>query len=493
MLEIQKIIYNIFGFDKLNPISLISGYFLFALTLFLILYSVVYRWIELRKWTLIVFNLFFYFKLTGMLSFIILVPAIVDYFSAKKIQQISSEGKKRLLLSFSIITSLGLLIYFKYSNFFLEIINQFSGTSFTLLKIIIPVGISFYVFRTISYVVDVYNEKVECVQKFSDYMVYMTFFPLMISGPITRAEQFIPQINQKEGVSREKINSGIYYIIKGIVKKAIFADYLSVYVAMIFAAPKGYSGIENLVGIVCFTIQLYLDFSGYTDIATGISKIIGFEIGTNFNEPFKAKSVSEFWRRWHISLSDWLKDYIFSPLNFYFRKMKVFGAILAMFITFFICGIWHGTTWVFILFGIIHGIVLSWELATRNFFSFKAKGFLTFVMSPILWILTFSFLVVSMMAMKVESVETAWGFISKLWTDTGFQNARLFFEVQLAFTSMFLIAILLVFSPTKLKNKFQLMFIKSHVSVKICIMLLLVQIMIELQNQNIVPFIYAQY
>jgi D-alanyl-lipoteichoic acid acyltransferase DltB (MBOAT superfamily) len=345
-----------------------------------------------------------------------------------------------------------------------------------LLKIIIPVGISFYVFRTISYVVDVYNEKVECVQKISDYLVYMTFFPLMISGPITRAEQFIPQINQKEGVSREKINSGIYYIIKGIVKKAIFADYLSVYVAMIFAAPKGYSGIENLVGIVCFTIQLYLDFSGYTDIATGISKIIGFEIGANFNEPFKAKSVSEFWRRWHISLSDWLKDYIFSPLNFYFRKMKVFGAILAMFITFFICG-----------------IVLSWELATRNFFSFKAKGFLTFVMSPILWILTFSFLVVSMMAMKVESVETAWGFISKLWTDTGFQNARLFFEVQLAFTSMFLIAILLVFSPTKLKNKFQLMFIKSHVSVKICIMLLLVQIMIELQNQNIVPFIYAQY
>ena len=210
MFQFQTIIYNIFGFDKLNPISLISGYFLIALTLFLVLYSVFYRWLEVRKWILIVFNLFFYFKLTGILSFIILIPAIVDYFSAKIIEKSSSEVKKRVLLSLSIITSLGLLVYFKYTNFFLETINQFSGTSYDLLKIIIPVGISFYVFRTISYVVDVYNEKIESVQKFSDYLVYMTFFPLMISGPITRAEHFIPQLNQKEGVSKENMNTGIF-------------------------------------------------------------------------------------------------------------------------------------------------------------------------------------------------------------------------------------------------------------------------------------------
>lgn len=493
MFQFQTIVYNIFGFDKLNPISLISGYFLIALTLFLVVYSIFYRWLEIRKWILIIFNLFFYFKLTGSLSFIILIPAVVDYFSAKKIEKTSSEVLKRLLLSLSIITSLGLLVYFKYTNFFLEIINQFSGTSYDLLKIIIPVGISFYVFRTISYVVDVYNEKIESVQKLSDYLVYMTFFPLMISGPITRAEHFIPQLNQKEGVSKENMNTGIYFIIKGLVKKAIFADYLSVYVAMIFAAPKGYSGIENLVGIVCFTIQLYLDFSGYTDIATGISKILGFEIGVNFNEPFKAKSISEFWRRWHISLSDWLKDYIFSPLNFYFRKMKVFGAILAMFITFFICGIWHGTTWVFILFGIIHGTVLSWELITRNFFAFKQKSFLSIMMQPISWILTFTFLVVTMMAMRVESVEIAWGILSKLWTDSGFQNAYLFIEIQLAFTVMFMLALILVFLPSVFKNKLQSLFVQSHISVKIGVLLLVTQIMIELQNQNIVPFIYAQY
>jgi D-alanyl-lipoteichoic acid acyltransferase DltB (MBOAT superfamily) len=173
--------------------------------------------------------------------------------------------------------------------------------------------------------------------------------------------------------------------------------------------------------------------------------------------------------------------------------MKVFGAILAMFITFFICGIWHGTTWVFILFGIIHGTVLAWELATRNFFSFKQKSFLSIIMQPISWILTFTFLVVTMMAMRVESVETAWGIISKLWVDTGFQNVHLFIKIQLAFTVMFILALILVFLPSLLKNKLQSLFVQSHISVKICILLLVTQIMIELQNQNIVPFIYAQY
>jgi D-alanyl-lipoteichoic acid acyltransferase DltB (MBOAT superfamily) len=490
---LQTVIQNIFSFDAANPISLISGYFLLAFTLFLFIYSIAYKDIELRKWTLILFNLLFYFKLTGFLAGIILLPAFLDYFIARRMQKIDSERNKTILLYVSICLSLGLLVYFKYTNFFIELINQLTGTSISVLKIIIPVGISFYVFRTISYVVDVYNEKIDAVDEFSDYLVYMTFFPLMISGPITRAEKFIPQLNQDSTVSKESVNSGLFYIVKGLIKKAIFADYLGIYVATIFAAPEGYSGIENIVAIVCFSIQLYLDFSGYTDIAYGIAKILGFDIGINFNQPFKAKSISDFWRRWHISLSDWLKDYIFSPLNFYFRKMKIWGAILAMFITFFICGIWHGTTWIFILFGITHGTVLCWELTKRNIVNLKDNQLIGWIYSPLSWFLTFSFVVITMMAMKVDTVSTAYGIIRKIWTKPGIENAYLFLKVQPAFTFMFILALILTFLPTQWKERIQQYYLNSSVLIKILLMIFLTQLAIELQNQNIIPFIYAQY
>jgi alginate O-acetyltransferase complex protein AlgI len=492
MHQLLSVLSNIFGYNQNNPISLISGYFLVFFTLFLFVYSMLYNKLELRKWTLIIFNFLFYYKLTGFLSFIILIPTIFDFFIARKMES-SNELNKRILFFISICSSLALLIYFKYTNFFIEIINSFSRDSFSILKIIIPVGISFYIFRTISYIIDVYNEKIDAIEKFSDYLVYMTFFPLLISGPITRAEQFIPQLNQENNISSDKINNGLFLIIKGIIKKAIFADYLSYYVAMIFAAPTGYTGLENLVAIICFSIQLYLDFSGYTDMASGVANILGFDIGANFNEPFKAKNISDFWRRWHISLSDWLKDYIFSPLNFYFRKLKVYGAIIAMFITFFICGIWHGTTWIFILFGILHGSVLSIELATRNVFNFKEEGLKSKVYFSVSWLLTFSFIAITMLAMRLDSISTTWGVISKFWTNFGFENIHLFFEVQLAFTSMFTLALIFVFLPFKFKEKLKMYFLKSHLSFKILFIIVLVQIMVELQNQNIVPFIYAQY
>ena len=488
-----SILKNILGFNQSNPISLISGYFLFFLTILTFVYSFIYNKNLLRKWTLILFSLFFYYKLTGFYCFIILFPSVIDFFIARKIESTSSEPRKKGLMYFSVLLSLGLLIYFKYTNFFIEIINVFSSKSFSALQIIIPVGISFYIFRTISYVIDVYNEKIEPVKDFTDYLVYMTFFPLLISGPITRAETFLPQLNNSDSITNEKINSGLFLIVKGIVKKAIFADYLSVYVAMIFTAPEGYSGIENLVGIICFSIQLYLDFSGYTDIASGVAKILGFEIGVNFNEPFKAKSISDFWRRWHISLSDWLKDYIFSPLSFYFRKYKLYGAISAMFITFFVCGIWHGTTFIFILFGILHGTILSWELASKNLFLTTEGSLKHKVMSGLSWGLTFSFLIITMLAMRVENVQTAWGIISKIGTNFGLDKAYLFFTAQSAFTLMFILALFFVFLSTKYKEMLKDKFLKAHFLVKLGIILIIIQLVVELQNQEIVPFIYAQY
>jgi alginate O-acetyltransferase complex protein AlgI len=492
MQDLAIILKNIFSFNPSNPISFISGYFLFAFTGMLLLYSFISNKINARKWFIIFFSFFFYYKLTGFLCLIILAPVLIDFYCAKAIFKTESEGRKKLFMYLSVISSLGLLIYFKYTNFFLEIINSFSGNSISLLKIAVPIGISFYVFRSISYIMDVYNEKIDPVKHFSDYLLYMTFFPLLISGPITRAELFAPQIEEKNLVYKEKINEGLYLIFKGIIKKAIFADYLSLYVAMIFATPEGYTGLENLVGIICFTVQLYLDFSGYTDIARGISKLLGFEIGINFNEPLKARSISDFWRRWHISLSDWLRDYLFFPLNYYFRKLKTFGAILAMFITFLICGIWHGTSILFILFGISHGLALCWEIFIKRYKRPKNK-FLNWTIPSISWLMTMIFIIITFISMRADNLNSASGIIAGIFTKMDLSKAILFFTVQGIFSTMLILAILLIFMPKFIKEKTEHIFTKMPLLFKIILFIAATQLIVEMENQNIVPFIYAQY
>ena len=491
MQDFINIIKNLFLFNPSAQISFISGYFLFAFTLLVLAYSFVANNVQARKWLLICFNFFFYYKLAGLLSLIILVPVLVDFYCAKAISKTESEKRKQVYMYLSVFCSLALLIYFKYTNFFIEITNAISGKSFSLLKIAVPIGISFYVFRSISYILDVFNEKIDPVKNFSDYLLYMTFFPLLISGPITRAELFTPQIEDKNLITKYKIQEGLYLIFKGIIKKAIFADYLSIYVAMIFNTPEGYTGLENLVGIFCFTIQLYLDFSGYTDIARGISKILGFDIGINFNEPLKSRSISDFWRRWHISLSEWLRDYLYFPMNYYFRKLKTAGAILAMFITFFICGIWHGTTILFILFGLMHGLALSWEIFIRKY---KFNNSLIKAIAPTFsWIFTFCFILITFIAMRADNLNSAAGIIAGIFTKMDFSKAILFITVQGMFTAMLLFAVTLIFAPSFLKDKAKNIFIKTPLIGKIALFIIIVQLVVELENKNIVPFIYAQY
>jgi alginate O-acetyltransferase complex protein AlgI len=492
MEKILNVLGFIFSYDSNNPIAFISAYFLFSITVLILIYSFISKKIELRKWLLIIFNCFFFYKLGGVLAFVILIPTIFDFFIAKKIAATELESRKSLLLYLSIFLSLGLLIYFKYSNFLIGIFGTVTGTSFPLLKILIPVGISFYIFRSISYILDVYNEKIDPLVKFSDYLLYMTFFPLLIAGPITRVETFADQINDENIVNKEKTDEGLFLIFKGIIKKAIFADYLGLYVNMIFNAPEGYTGLENLVGITCFTVQLYLDFSGYTDIARGIAKVLGFEIGINFNEPLKANSVTDFWRRWHISLSEWLKDYIYFPLNFYFRKLRTLGAILAMFITFFICGIWHGTTFSFILFGILHGTALSWEIFMRNTFTDK-KSTINKFSTYASWPLTFIFIIITMIAMRTENLNAAAGIVTRIFTNMDLSYGILFFTVQTIFTIMFILALTLIFLSRNIKDLISRYFIKAPLILKSLLFIVAIQVIIELQNQHIVPFIYAKY
>ena len=219
----------------------------------------------------------------------------------------------------------------------------------------IPLGISFFTFRTISYVLDVYNENIEATKDWLVFFNYVAFFPSILSGPIDKSKLFIPQLETNRIFDYKEASSGIRQILWGLFKKVVVADNCSFFVNEIFGNNYDYSGATLLIGAIFFSFQLYADFSGYSDMAIGVSRVLGFNISKNFDFPFFSQNIAEFWRKWHISLTSWLTEYVFTPLNFSLRKLGKTGLIISILINFTICGIWHGANWTYILFGFIHG------------------------------------------------------------------------------------------------------------------------------------------
>ena len=283
--------------------SLANKKLIFQNTLLLIASYVFYGWWDYRFLTLIFISTF------------------VDFFIAREIHLIQKTGQRKLLLSFSLIINLGMLGFFKYYNFFINSwINLIQGLGYhvnstTTLSIILPVGISFYTFQTLSYTLDVYHKRLSPTNSFINFATFVSLFPQLVAGPIERAKNLIPQIEKARSFSKEKFSEGINLIIWGLFKKVVVADSLAPLVDKIFLDPTLYDGGTLLLGIFYFTFQIYCDFSGYSDIAIGTARCLGFDFMTNFNYPYFAKNIGDFWRRWHISLSSWFRDYVFIPLG----------------------------------------------------------------------------------------------------------------------------------------------------------------------------------
>ena len=258
----------------------------------------------------ICFSLFFAYKVNGMVMWMLPLTACINYAVTQEMRL--HEGKARkALLTFVVLVDLALLCYFKYTNFLGGVIASLMGGEFTALDIFLPVGISFFTFQSLSYTIDVYRRDIKPLTNLLDYAFYVSFFPQLVAGPIVRARDFIPQIRKPLFVSQEMFGRGIFLIVSGLFKKAIISDYISInFVERIFDNPTLYSGVENLMGVYGYALQIYCDFSGYSDMAIGIALLLGFHFNLNFNSPYKSASITEFWRRWHISLSSWLKDYL---------------------------------------------------------------------------------------------------------------------------------------------------------------------------------------
>lgn len=306
---------------------------------------------------LLLASIVFYMSWSPWYITLILFSALVDYFCGLKIYHSESKRTKKLFLYLSLTANLGLLGYFKYYNFFIDNINTIIGSqAIPYLDIVLPVGISFYTFQTLSYSIDIYFGKLVPEKNFQRFALYVTFFPQLVAGPIERATNLIKQLKEKQQFSWTRVRSGLQLIMFGVFKKVVIADNSGVFANYCYENSDKIHGLSWLWMTFFYFIQIYGDFSGYSDIARGSAQILGYDLMINFKQPLLSKSLIEFWSKWHISLVSWFKDYIFTPLSKGVRNKN--RLLFNLFVIYFVSGLWHGATWNYVLWGVIHGVIL---------------------------------------------------------------------------------------------------------------------------------------
>lgn len=378
---------------------------------------------KLQNILLLFASYFFYACWDYRFLFLLMFSTLLDYFSGIKIFEAENKKKRTFWLWLSIGINLGFLGYFKYYNFFISSFAQgFAALGIKInistLQIILPVGISFYTFHGLSYVIDIYKKRIAPENNFINYAVFVSFFPLLIAGPIERATNLLPQIIKKREFDSSKAVDGLRQILWGLFKKIVIADNCAIYADAVFNNYNDYSGITLFWGGLFFTFQIYCDFSGYTDIAIGTARLFGINLLRNFSFPYFSRSIAEFWRRWNISLSTWFRDYLYIPLGG--SKGGVWMKTRNIFIIFLVSGFWHGANWTFIAWGLINAIYILPSVlfkTNRDNLNIVAQGRYLPNLKELLSIaITFSLTVFAWIFFRSENIEHAMGFISKLFS-----------------------------------------------------------------------------
>ena len=494
-----------FLYDSKNPLLFNNGFFVYFFTLFILLFFALRNHHKARRYVFCIFSLYFFYKASGWFVGLVLVSAVVDFFLSNAIYREKSKSKKKFLLVLSILFNLGMLFYFKYTDFFIEISNSLFDTNFNPLNLILPIGISFYTFENLSYTVDVYRGEFKPANKFSDYLLFLAFFPKLMMGPIVRAHDFVPQINEPYVISERDFAKGFFLIISGLIKKLVISDYITLnMVDYMFDNPALHTGVENLMAVYGYAMVIYCDFSGYSEIAIGIALWLGFKIPPNFMSPYQSLNITEFWRRWHISLSTWLKDYLYIPLggnrnfsiaSFIFvggflvgsfimgvelfhlsnlwaavvsavlllifiipavitRKTSGIAANFNLLTTMLLGGFWHGASWNFIIWGAIHGVGLGihkiWMLLTdKSFAAFNQSR----IYKIISGILTFHFVCFAWIFFKAEDLEIAKEMIYQIFNNFDISVFGPFYDNYKGVVWMILVAMVLHLIPDNLADK----------------------------------------
>jgi alginate O-acetyltransferase complex protein AlgI len=517
-------------------------------------YAFVYKKNKLRTIYLLAVSLFFYFKTSGIFLLLLVFTICSDYFWGKYIHKSRSELWRKIFLSVSVILNLSLLCYFKYAYFFNESYNQITGsntpfynhftafsnsffsTGFSVDKLLLPVGVSFFTFQSLSYTIDLFRKKIEPVRSIFDYGFFVCFFPHLVAGPIVKAHDFIHQIYEPYKLERSEFGLAFFWIINGFCKK-IIADYIALnYVDRIFENPGLYSGTETIIGVFAYSLQIYMDFSGYTDMAIGLALILGFRLKMNFNSPYKATSTSEFWKRWHISLSSWFQEYLYIPLGgnrngtigsylaisilllflvllsgkliliLAFLYLAVLLLILSYFfkgvrqkintninlmVTMLLGGLWHGSSWLFIIWGGLNGIGLIIHKAWQKISPFKNNE--TVLVKIVLMLVTLTFISFTRIFFRSSDMRIVLTIFDRIKNHLEFD-----FLLQIISAYKFVFALILFgyiihWIPERIKASYRNWFSKQNYFVMGILAIIAVFLMYQIMSGDMQPFIYFQF
>jgi D-alanyl-lipoteichoic acid acyltransferase DltB (MBOAT superfamily) len=498
-----------------KPMLFTRLYFWVFFTILLAFYSILYKKNVLRNAYLFIVSLFFYYQSSGYFFTLLIFSTIADYTLGRLIYSSENKKHKKIFLTLSVMINLGLLSYFKYTYFFTDIVNrifntnlqvvnllakwsnEIAGTGFDISTIILPVGISFYTFQTISYTVDIYRNKVKPVKNIIDFGFYVSFFPQLVAGPIVRAAEFVPQLYEKFKLTRREFGHALFLIINGLLKKMLISDYISInYVDRVFDAPLSYSGFENIMAVYGYSLQIYCDFSGYTDIAIGVALLLGFRLPLNFNSPYKAINVTDFWRRWHISLSSWLRDYLYISLGGN-RKGEIRRNINLM-ITMLLGGLWHGAHLRFIIWGGIHGVALVLQKQWSRLMKFLNPAYhpihsRTKLSRFVSVFFTFHIVTAAWIFFRAQNMTKARQMISRILSPIDINLLPKMIESYKEVFGIMIAGFILHWLPDNFKEKYRGWFIQSPLIVKIITILLVVFIIYQVKSAAIQPFIYFKF
>tara|TARA_B100000780_G_scaffold51153_1_gene31659 strand:+ start:1439 stop:3103 length:1665 start_codon:yes stop_codon:yes gene_type:complete len=542
-------------YQENSPLLFTQRYFWVFFALVMGGYSLVYKHTARRNVFLFAVSLFFYYKTSGFYFIILLFSTVVDFVIGWAIYTNKVKWQRQALVALSILVNLMVLGYFKYAYFVVDflhdltgieltVINSFAlwtnqavGTNFVFEKILLPVGISFFTFQTISYSVDIYRGHVKPVKNILDFGFYVSFFPQLVAGPIVRASEFIPQLHQPYQLSKQRAGLAVFWILNGLLKKLFLADYLAVqFIDRVFDNPQLYSGFETMSALFGYSLQVYADFSGYTDVAIGIAMLLGFTLPKNFNSPYKASSVADFWRRWHLSLSTWLRDYLYIPLGgnrkgsiasylivFIFFVMialvvgnplltlilsgvfalgsfamryspvvaKWVNTNINLMLTMILGGLWHGASWNFVTWGTLNGIGLvvykNWKKvspwADKKKWYNRAIGLL----------LTLSFITFTRAWFRAPTWDGAIELLTKITNDFGMDTVAGVISGNWKFFTVMLLGYLIHWIPSRYKTQMQDKVADAPVWILYVLVIVSTLVIYQILSAEVQPFIYFAF
>lgn len=492
MSEVFSRLGNLFLYDPGQPLLFNTGLFLFLFIVFLGIYHALKDRPRAKMLAVVLFSLYFYYKNSGYCVLILCAVCAMDYRLGQFLAAARKDSVRRWAVAANVAVNIGMLVYFKYFNLLGNALSSIVGSTFDPISVLLPAGISFFTFRSISYIVDIYRRQLEPCRDFLQYSFFLTFFPPLLAGPVVRAKDLLPQIEANSNPTRQMSSEGLFLIMTGLIKKVVIADYISGnFVDRIFDNPLLYSGFENLMGCIGFTVQLYCDFSGYSDMAIGLALLLGYRFKDNFRAPFKSQSPTEFWNRWHISLSTWLRDYLYIPLggNRCSRARCNFNLLATMTLG----GLWHGASIMYIAWGAYNGLLLvahkwlrrNWKLPE----SLKGRPEITAANIAI----TFTLMVVGFTFFRAPSMQTVGEIATQIFGNFHLSVAAQFIEGYMMIVLAIALGYVAHMTPRRWTANASQTFVAMPVYLQAAVLATILFLVIQTRQSELVPFIYLQY